>query len=150
MSVGDRVGYVTRSHLGGSYADFTVVASPQATQLPEGVSTQDAAAVLLQGLTALSQATVAISNEIKPGWWGYLGLWLLGDGAAQHWVLCSPIGFNSQFSVCGDHRHGGRHVSQVERLLLHVQTSAAACGEDAEVRQCTTFLMFPSQPNITA
>jgi D-arabinose 1-dehydrogenase-like Zn-dependent alcohol dehydrogenase len=72
LSVGDRVGYITRSHLGGSYADFTVVASPQVTKLPEGVSTQDAAAVLLQGLTALSQATVAISNDIQPGWWGVL------------------------------------------------------------------------------
>lgn len=61
------MGYSTRSHLGGSYADFTVVSAPLVTKLPESVSTQDAAAVLLQGLTALSQATVAVANEIKQG-----------------------------------------------------------------------------------
>lgn len=68
VSVGDRVGYTTRSQqLGGSYADCTVVAAPLVTKLPESVSTQDAAAILLQGLTALSQATVAVANEIKQG-----------------------------------------------------------------------------------
>lgn len=65
--MGDRVGYITRSHLGGSYADFTVVQDSLVTRLPDSISTQQAAAVLLQGLTALSQATVAVSNEIQPG-----------------------------------------------------------------------------------
>lgn len=65
--MGDRVGYTTRSVQGGSYADFTVVSAPLVVKLPEGVSTQDAAAVLLQGLTALSQATTAIANDIKQG-----------------------------------------------------------------------------------
>lgn len=67
VSVGDRVGYITRSQLGGSYADFTVVQDRLVTRLPDDISTQQAAAVLLQGLTALSQATVAVSNEIQPG-----------------------------------------------------------------------------------
>lgn len=78
LSVGDRVGYTTRSVQGGSYADFTVVSAPLVVKLPEGVSTQDAAAVLLQGLTALSQATTAIANDIKQGDQGlyYRMLWL--------------------------------------------------------------------------
>jgi NADPH2:quinone reductase len=68
LSLGDRVGYTTRSQqLGGSYADCTLVAAPLVTKLPESVSTHDAAAILLQGLTALSQATVAVANEIKQG-----------------------------------------------------------------------------------
>lgn len=70
LSMGDRVGYTTRSQqLGGSYADCTLVAAPLVTKLPESVSTHDAAAILLQGLTAMSQATVAVSNEIKQGDW---------------------------------------------------------------------------------
>lgn len=67
LAVGDRVGYTTRSVSGGSYAEFTPVKATLVTKLPESVSTQDAAAVLLQGLTALSQATVAVANEIKQG-----------------------------------------------------------------------------------
>jgi len=66
--VGDRVGYTTRSHKwGGSYADFTVVNAHLAAKLPDSISTHDAAAVFLQGLTALSQATVDVADEIKPG-----------------------------------------------------------------------------------
>jgi D-arabinose 1-dehydrogenase-like Zn-dependent alcohol dehydrogenase len=67
LSPGDRVGYVTRSVLGGGYADFTLVAAPSIIRLPEGVSTQAAATVLLQGLTALSQATLVVANQIQPG-----------------------------------------------------------------------------------
>jgi hypothetical protein len=43
------------------------VSGPLVTKLPESISTQDAAAVLLQGLTALSQATVVVANQIKQG-----------------------------------------------------------------------------------
>jgi hypothetical protein len=67
LSPGDRVGYVTRSVLGGGYADYTLVAAPSIIRLPEAVSTQAAAAVLLQGLTALSQATLVVANQIQPG-----------------------------------------------------------------------------------
>jgi NADPH2:quinone reductase len=54
LAVGDAVGYVSRSHLGGSFAEYTAVQAGLVTKLPQGVSTQAAAAVLLQGLTALS------------------------------------------------------------------------------------------------
>jgi NADPH:quinone reductase-like Zn-dependent oxidoreductase len=67
LAAGDRVGYTTRSQLGGGYADYTVVQDRLVTKLSDSVSTQDAAAVLLQGLTALSQATVAVANDIKQG-----------------------------------------------------------------------------------
>lgn len=72
LAVGDRVGYTTRTvsqttPVGGSYAEFTAVKAAYVAKLPGSVSTQDAAAVMLQGLTAWSQATVAVANEIKPG-----------------------------------------------------------------------------------
>lgn len=65
--MGDRVGYTTRSHKwGGSYADATVVNAHLAAKLPDTISTQDAAAVFLQGLTALSQATVDVADDTAP------------------------------------------------------------------------------------
>jgi hypothetical protein len=48
FQVGDAVVYMTRSAYGGSYADFTAVKADTVTKLPQGVSTQAAAAVLLQ------------------------------------------------------------------------------------------------------
>lgn len=57
--------YLTRSQAGGSYAHYTPVSTSTVTRLPEGVTTQAAAAVLLQGLTALSM--VKVTCEVKPG-----------------------------------------------------------------------------------
>lgn len=65
LTVGDRVAYLTRSALGGSYAQYTAVQANLTTKLAEGVSTQAAAAVLLQGLTALSM--VKTTCEVKAG-----------------------------------------------------------------------------------
>lgn len=47
--VGDRVAYAM--HL-GSYADYAIAPAWKLVQLPEGISSQPAAAVLLQGMTA--------------------------------------------------------------------------------------------------
>ena len=49
VKVGDRVGYTSAQ---GSYAEFSVVPAWRLVPVPEGVSSQQAAAVLLQGLTA--------------------------------------------------------------------------------------------------
>jgi NADPH:quinone reductase-like Zn-dependent oxidoreductase len=59
------VGYITRPLLGPSYASYTTVRSDLAVKLPEGVNTQTAAAVLLQGLTALSM--VKVTCEVQKG-----------------------------------------------------------------------------------
>jgi NADPH:quinone reductase len=54
VKVGDRVGWVA---VDGSYATHVVAPAQKLIPLPEGVSTHDAAAVLLQGLTAHYLAT---------------------------------------------------------------------------------------------
>lgn len=49
FQVGDRVAYTLQSQ---SYAEYVVVPAWKLVHVPEGVSTQEAAAVMLQGLTA--------------------------------------------------------------------------------------------------
>ncbi len=50
LNVGDRVAYATRSV--GSYAEYHVVGAAQLVPLPKEVSFEEAAAIILQGLTA--------------------------------------------------------------------------------------------------
>lgn len=50
---------------GGSFAEYTAVEDRQTIKLPAGISTKDAATVLLQGLTALT--IVKEAHEVKPG-----------------------------------------------------------------------------------
>jgi NADPH2:quinone reductase len=49
LKVGDRVAYATHQ---GSYAEYTVVPAGKLVPMPDEVSTQGAAAVMLQGMTA--------------------------------------------------------------------------------------------------
>ena len=49
LKVGDRVAYATHQ---GSYAEYTVVPAGKLVPMPDEVSTQQAAAVMLQGMTA--------------------------------------------------------------------------------------------------
>ena len=58
IAVGQRVGW---QMVQGSYAEQAVVPVDQLVVLPDGISTQQAAAVLLQGLTAHAMATSAYS-----------------------------------------------------------------------------------------
>jgi NADPH:quinone reductase len=49
VQVGDRVAY---SGVAGSYAEYAVVPATRLVKIPDGLSTQDAAAAMLQGMTA--------------------------------------------------------------------------------------------------
>jgi NADPH2:quinone reductase len=49
VQVGDRVAY---SGVAGSYAEYAVVPAARLVKIPDGLSTQDAAAAMLQGMTA--------------------------------------------------------------------------------------------------
>jgi NADPH2:quinone reductase len=49
LKVGDRVAYATHQ---GSYAEYTVVPAGKLVPMPDEISTQGAAAVMLQGMTA--------------------------------------------------------------------------------------------------
>jgi NADPH2:quinone reductase len=59
---GDRVGYVTQM---GAYAEYAIVPAMKLVHVPDGVSTRQAAAVMLQGMTAhyLSHSTYPLSDQ---------------------------------------------------------------------------------------
>lgn len=62
VSIGDRVAWLGA---GGAYAEFAIVSRSSAVLLPEGLETETAAAVLLQGLTAhaLVHSTYAVGSS---------------------------------------------------------------------------------------
>ncbi|MFO7250624.1 MAG: alcohol dehydrogenase catalytic domain-containing protein, partial [Actinomycetes bacterium] len=62
VSVGDKVGWV---NVPGSYAERAVIRADRLIPLPDGITPQTAAGVLLQGLTA--QYLTHSTYEIKPG-----------------------------------------------------------------------------------
>jgi NADPH:quinone reductase len=61
LKVGDRVVYLGT----GSYADFTAVSTEKIVKVPEGISDEDAAAGLLQGLTVIG--LVEEAHKVKKG-----------------------------------------------------------------------------------
>lgn len=62
LSEGDRVAYAMQS---GSYAEEVVVPAAQLVRLPDGVTTEQAAAVMLQGMTAhyLAHTTFPLADD---------------------------------------------------------------------------------------
>jgi NADPH:quinone reductase len=73
---GDRVVYMVR----GAYAEFTTAPLARVTLLPDGISTQLAAASLLQGMTALT--LIREAAQIKPGLSVAEAPWVLVHAAA--------------------------------------------------------------------
>jgi len=63
LSVGDKVAIVAD----GSFAEYTTVEAKTVLKLPEGLSTKEGAAIIIQGLTAWTLAKDAY--EVKPGDW---------------------------------------------------------------------------------
>ncbi|EON61074.1 hypothetical protein W97_00285 [Coniosporium apollinis CBS 100218] len=77
LSTGDRVAWMAQ----GAYAEYTAVPALYAHKIPESVSSHDAAAALLQGLTALT--LIREAHHVNKGDWvlvhaaaGGVGLWL--------------------------------------------------------------------------
>ncbi len=62
LAVGDRVASV---NLAGSYGEYALAPADRLVPIPDGVSTEQAAAVLLQGITA--QYLVTSSFPVRPG-----------------------------------------------------------------------------------
>jgi len=64
FAVGDRVAYITRPPC-GSYASFTTATAANAIRLPDSIPFEQGASILLQGMTAVSLATLAV--PVKQG-----------------------------------------------------------------------------------
>ncbi|KAF2083377.1 NAD(P)-binding protein [Saccharata proteae CBS 121410] len=77
LNTGDRIVYMGV----GAYAEYTAIPTMHAVRIPESISSQDAAAALLQGATALT--LIRESHKVEKGDWvlvhaaaGGVGLWL--------------------------------------------------------------------------
>ncbi|GFJ75973.1 alcohol dehydrogenase catalytic domain-containing protein [Phytohabitans houttuyneae] len=77
--IGDRV---VSTNLAGAYAQFALAPAHRAVRVPDGVTDEQAAAVLLQGMTA--HYLLYDSYPVKAG------DTVLVHAAAGAWVCCSP------------------------------------------------------------
>jgi len=115
---GDIVGYITRPVLGPSYAAYTTVRSDLAVKLPDGINTQTAAAVLLQGLTALSM--VKITCEVQKGDWVLVHA--AAGGTGQLLVrLCDHIGAHVIGTVSTPQKAEVAKKCGCEEVILYTQ-----------------------------
>ncbi|KIZ07187.1 NADPH2:quinone reductase [Monoraphidium neglectum] len=111
LKPGDRVAYISpgpRLPGSASYAEYSSVPAASVVRLPEGVSAQQGAAVLLQGLTAKSM--IEVTTDVKKGARGpRRGVALRGD-----WVLIhAAAGGTGQLLVQIAHQLGARVIATV-------------------------------------
>jgi NADPH2:quinone reductase len=109
--VGDRAGYVSGSS--GAYAELAVIDEGKAVKLPDFVSDEDAAAVLLKGLTV--EMLVRRCYQLKAGQWalihaaaggvgGLLVQWAKAIGA----TVIATAGSPEKLKIAGE--HGADHL----------------------------------------
>ncbi|KAK7989360.1 hypothetical protein PG989_009675 [Apiospora arundinis] len=87
FKAGDRVGYLSSTR--GAYAQYNVISPHTCIKLPDNVSTQTAAASLLQGLTALT--FIREAHPVKAGEWILVHAAAGGVGSILC-EMCSSIG----------------------------------------------------------
>src|ERR1700761_4984012 len=131
---GDRAGYVSGSS--GAYAELAVIDEGKAVKLPRFVSDEDAAAVLLKGLTA--EMLVRRCYPLKAGQWalvhaaaggvgGLLVQWAKAIGA----TVIATAGSPEKLKIAGE--HGADHlVSYADTDWAH-KVRALTDGEGVEV-----------------
>ncbi|GKT45249.1 putative ran guanine nucleotide release factor [Colletotrichum spaethianum] len=133
FSPGDRVVYMGNF---GSYAAYSAVPAAQLLRIPDGLSTEKAAAALLQGLTAWT--FIHEAGEVKPGDWvlvhaaaGGVGLLLVQMLRA---VGAKVIGTTSTDDKCAlAKKNGAEWVinSHSQNLVEEVKKITGGHGVDA-------------------
>lgn len=132
--VGDRAGYVSGSS--GAYAEMAVIDEGRAVKLPRFVSDEDAAAVLLKGLTV--EMLVRRCYALKPGQrtlvhagaggvGGLLVQWAKAIGA----TVIATAGSAGKLSIARD--HGADHLVSYAEADWADQVRALTQGEGVEV-----------------
>jgi len=134
---GDRVAYVA-DH---SYAELTAVPTNKAVKLPDGVTTEEAAAALLQGLTALTfvREAAGIKKElgVSEGPWALVHAAAGGTGSLLVQILsvfgAKVIGTAGSADKCEIARkHGAQWVidNRTEDVAARVKEITSAHGVD--------------------
>jgi NADPH2:quinone reductase len=110
MQAGDRVAWAS---VMGSYAEQAVIAAERLVPLPDGMTSREGAAVMLQGMTAHYLATTTYA--LKPGDWclvhaaaGGVGLLLCQIAAKCGATVIGTVGSEEKAELA--RRAGARHV----------------------------------------
>jgi NADPH2:quinone reductase len=132
--VGDRAGYVSGSS--GAYAEVAVIDEGKAVRLPRFVSDEEAAAVLLKGLTV--EMLVRRCYALKPGQWtlvhaaaGGVGQLLVQWAKAIGATVIATAGSAEKLKIAGD--HGADHLVSYAEPDWADQVRALSDGEGVEV-----------------
>jgi NADPH2:quinone reductase len=132
--VGDRAGYVSGSS--GAYAELAVIDEGKAVRLPGFVSDEDAAAVLLKGLTvemlvrrcyALKSGQRALVHAAAGGVGGLLVQWAKAVGA----TVIATAGSPEKLKIAKE--HGADHVVSYAEADWTKQVWALTGGEGVNV-----------------
>ena len=132
--VGDRAGYVSGSS--GAYAELAVIDEGKAVKLPGFVSDEDAAAVLLKGLTVemlvrrcydLRAGQRALVHAAAGGVGGLLVQWAKAIGA----TVIATAGSPEKLKLAGE--HGADHLVSYTEADWADQVRALTSGEGVQV-----------------
>jgi NADPH2:quinone reductase len=132
--VGDRAGYVSGSS--GAYAEMAVIDEGKAVKLPRFISDEDAAAVLLKGLTV--EMLVRRCYVLKPGQWalvhaaaGGVGQLLVQWAKAVGATVIATASSAEKLKIAGD--HGANHLVSYVEADWADRVRALTDGEGVEV-----------------
>lgn len=126
MQAGDRVAYCMAQ---GGYADYAVAPARLVVQVPAGVSTRQAAAVMLQGMTAhyLTHSTYAL----KPGDTALIHAAAGGTGALVV-QMAKMLGAHVIATVGSEDKAAVARLSGADEVIIYTQQDF-----EAEVRRIT-------------
>jgi NADPH2:quinone reductase len=131
---GDRAGYVSGSS--GAYAEKAVIDQGKAVKLPRHVSDEDAAAVLLKGLTV--EMLVRRCYQLKPGQWalvhaaaGGVGQLLVQWAKAIGATVIATAGSAEKLRIAGD--HGADHLVSYAEADWAERVRALTGGQGVQV-----------------
>jgi NADPH2:quinone reductase len=131
---GDRAGYVSGSS--GAYAEKAVIDQGKAVKLPRHVSDEDAAAVLLKGLTV--EMLVRRCYQLRPGQWalvhaaaGGVGQLLVQWAKAIGATVIATAGSAEKLRIAGD--HGADHLVSYAEADWAERVRALTGGQGVQV-----------------
>ena len=120
LSAGDRVAW---SSVSGSYAEYLLAPAPQVVKVPEGVSLRDAAAAMLQGMTAHYLCTSTYS--LQSGQWCLIHAGAGGVGLLLT-QMCKLIGAKVITTVSNPEKAALSRAAGADAVIDYTETDFVA------------------------
>ena len=131
LTIGQRVAWATQS---GSYAEYAVVAADKLVPVPDGLTDQQAAAALLQGMTA--QYLAYTTYPSRPG-----DTVLIHAGAGGVGLLLTQMarrrGARVITTVSTEEKAQLARENGADEVILYTQTDFAVCSESVSSKRIT-------------